>query len=373
MKTFTQFSFYFCIIFTFISCSKEQDIFIEQENGADSIQKAPSRIIAPDPTAIPYSAISLVGDMSTASAGSGTNRRLRFTTREAFIQTFKALDLQMQNYNEPIVSTTPAIGRIGIGGGGIGNIEIEEVDFSNKPIADFSNHFDMGSLFDKIRNEESVFLNTPNANLADNPANNYYIVEDALQALLNYNNEVQIGDTIFQFHQDGYSFYVNTNSSTVANIATPPHIAVMLVNYDYSLEEIYYACKSNRKTTYFHFNESFQEAIECKISHTGLFGNLFWCTAKIINWKLNVRGVWKKVRANSVVGLVGKTAYKKDCNRECAFGPFEKEKANTRSLSCTSEVLGRALPGLALGCFSGILYNHAHNNGIFVHSLNFTR
>ncbi|MEG1910348.1 MAG: hypothetical protein RR190_05185, partial [Bacteroidales bacterium] len=80
MKTFTQFSFYFCIIFTFISCSKEQDIFIEQENGADSIQKAPSRIIAPDPTAIPYSAISLVGDMSTASAGSGTNRRLRFTT-----------------------------------------------------------------------------------------------------------------------------------------------------------------------------------------------------------------------------------------------------------------------------------------------------
>lgn len=167
----------------------------------------------------------LFPDLKAISLANGINTNsskniLIFPSMESYQSTIETLEMQVESHNNAFDQLT----------NGMSDIEAEayadSIGFDDdKPITDFENTFQFGSLRKKLNALEDQWLNQQvdgNWNLDTDP-DSYYIDDDVERALLNEQSEVLIGTcetgyTLYKFYNWGYVHLPVGNFNELSNV-----------------------------------------------------------------------------------------------------------------------------------------------------------
>lgn len=145
---------------------------------------------------IPYSCICVEEKGFTGKSGSSTI--LAFSDMDAFLLTLRELERQMLDYDSAFLAFFSNLDEEAL------NAKEKEIGFINeRPLLNFTDFFEYHSLFNKINEEEKIWLENEELDLQNDP-DDHFIFEEELRTLLNVDCEVKIGSIIYKFTEEGY-------------------------------------------------------------------------------------------------------------------------------------------------------------------------
>ncbi len=142
----------------------------------------------------------------------GSNYLLSFKNLAVLKATLNDLSRQVEELDSVFVETYKDLDDEGI------NQKEEELNFNEeKPLIDFANNLDFNSLYQKIANEEEIWLNNDELDIENDP-DNHFIIDEVERAVLNIDNEIMVGDTIYKLTENGVFKITDGKTSHLANL-----------------------------------------------------------------------------------------------------------------------------------------------------------
>ena len=136
------------------------------------------------------------------------------------------------------------------------NAKEEEIGFSeDAPIYAFNSELGFASLFQEITREEEEWLNQEELDLEADP-DDYFVDDQGYRAVLNVDNEVQVGKSIYKLTEDGYFQIIDGNIESLKDLdgnsegqnALPENIVFVPYNeYDANGRVSASGCKTSKR------------------------------------------------------------------------------------------------------------------------------
>jgi len=264
---------------------------------------------------IPYSSISKRDKGFKGTNGS--SELLVFQNMDAIRLTIADLDRQVNELDSVFISTYSYLGEEAL------NNKVEEINFTEKlPLIDFNDFFLYSSLYQKVAQEELLWLNHEVLDEATDP-DNHFIFEQSLRAILNTDCEVQVGDTIYILQENGYLAIHDGSLKSLSLLSQNPSIFPTLENVEFVGEDCtnYRAdyCQSNKREQGYKYNGTTYR-IKYVISHwTHAWDRRV--AAKIDNYKKNGNR-WSGYKTTCTVKPFGFISTEDgQCNNQFNFNP----------------------------------------------------
>jgi hypothetical protein len=150
---------------------------------------------------------------------------LRFQNENHIKQTIDGLYQLYLEHEEAFLAAHP-----NVHGADLMPVEVETGFNDYAPYEEFESALAFSSLRSKI-NQEATAYYASGAENGDNP-DNHFILEDAVQTVLNKFEEVKIGDAIYKFYEHGYIKIVDGNFSTLLQIRENQELALSSDNVE---------------------------------------------------------------------------------------------------------------------------------------------
>lgn len=166
-----------------------------------------------------------------------------------------------------------------------------ELSFSEwRPLVDFNVYFLFSSLYQKIAQDELVWLQNDSLDEATDP-DDHFVDDYSVRTILNLDNEVQIGDSIYVLVDSGYYCFPASELKTHMAINFGNSFYSQMVRFvgDNSWDRV--SCRSNVRESASKYNSNKTKRLKCVISHwTHPWGRRV--SAKSDNLKKNWYGGW---------------------------------------------------------------------------------
>lgn len=239
---------------------------------------------------IPYSSISLKEKGFVGKFGS--DKVLVFPDMKTFLLTLNELERQMLEYDSAFVTFFSSLDEEAL------NTKEKEIGFRiEQPLINFSDFFEYYSLFKRIDEEEKTWLNNVELDLLNDP-DDHFIFDEELRAMLNVDNEVQIGNIIYKFTEDGY--YEILDGDLKSLMMLDQGVESKNINFIGDFNDKSTDCKSNKTKS--GFKESGSKKIKWKVAHL------------TYPWDRYVKTKTKNYKKETFLGITYWSVYRTQCS-----------------------------------------------------------
>jgi len=231
----------------------------------------------------------------------------------------------------------------------------EEMRFDEyAPLRAFAQNNNFEALFLKQADLEAAWLARGDWNMDTDP-DNHFVEDEALQAVVNEQSEVMVGETIYKMMDFGYVAILDGDFNTLERIRQNPQ----MLDYD-NVEVIgdpdttrAPGCRSSKGKSGYKPSGSYR--IKWKISHrTPITGRRVKCTTK--NYKKKKKR-WKKTRSYTYVKPYGNISGAQGrCDKAVDFNPtgLYSDRYNKKSWSWKVSVQTKTKSGWVKGYHIGV-------------------
>ena len=252
----------------------------------------------------------------------GGEQMLVFPDKETFLQTIIELERQTEELDDAFIEFYSDLDEEQI------NEKEEEIGFNeNVPIYGFNDELGFESLFQKIAEEEEEWLAQEELDLSEDP-DDYFVDDEGYRAVLNADNEVQVGESIYKLTEEGYFQITDGNveslreigGKSTGRIALPENIIfVPNKNYDENGRVSASGHKSSKSDS--GFKKIGDRRIKWKVKHATPFFGSRHVYAQTKNYKKKGRR-WKKYRTYVYAQVYGNISGSGgNCNTQVDFNP----------------------------------------------------
>lgn len=230
-----------------------------------------------------------------------------------------------------------------------------ELSFSEwKPLVDFNDYFLFSSLYQKIAQDELVWLQNDTLDETKDP-DNHFVLEYSIRAILNLDNEVQIGDSVYVLVDSGYYCFPASDLKmhTAINAGKVIHSEIVRFVGDNSWDRV--SCRSNVRKEDKVENSNKTRRLKCVLSH--------WThpwdrrvAAKSDNYKKNWYGGWSHYKTAIGARVYGHVSGGDgSCSVQFNFNPgmYGAYSSNAKHIEHKIYVSTKTASGWVKGNFSG--------------------
>jgi len=324
----------------FFGCQKEEVVQEPQQIINEEIN---FRVVSE----IPYDNISV----ENISGKSAASRILVFRDMRSFVATMNDLERQVETLDNAFIDQYADLNEDEI------NDMEDRLRFNEEqPLIDFERRYRFSSLRKKIDALEEIWLNNEELDLRNDP-DNHFIDENALRTLLNENEEVVIGRSIYKFTDRGYIEISGRSFETLSQLDVQninandlPENVKLVGDFDANRAE---GCHSSKRNS--GYKTSGNKRIKWVISHwTHPWGRR--AMAKTKNYKKRGNR-WKKRRSYCFATVGGSVSGSDgNCDSSVNFNPGGgyASHGNKKKIKHSISVQTKTLSGWMNSGHSGI-------------------